>query len=83
MHYKPKRVAISEGYVGCHATIAVYKQTKGVDVDLIGLNDEYRSGDLIWLETPLNPTGESRQVPVNFSAYLNIHSEYQRYQILL
>lgn len=82
MHYKPKRVAISEGYVGCHATIAVYKQTKGVGVDLIGLDDEYRPGDLIWLETPLNPTGESRQVPVKCSAYLNVHPKFQRHQIL-
>ncbi|KAF9469101.1 Cys/Met metabolism PLP-dependent enzyme-domain-containing protein [Collybia nuda] len=62
VHYEPKRVAISEGYVGCHTTIAVYVQTKGVEVGLIGLDDEYRSGDLIWLETPLNPTGESRDI---------------------
>lgn len=83
MHYKPKRVAISQGYVGCHATIAVYRQTKGVEVVLIGLDDEYRSSDLIWLETPVNPTGESRQVPANYSSYLNIHHKSQRYPILL
>ncbi|GLB33706.1 putative cystathionine gamma-synthase [Lyophyllum shimeji] len=60
--YQPKRVAISEGYHGCHATIEVYKKTKGVDLQIIGLDDEFRPGDLCWLETPLNPTGESRDI---------------------
>ncbi|KAF8351548.1 pyridoxal phosphate-dependent transferase [Amanita rubescens] len=42
--FQPKRVAIKEGYHGCHQ------------------NDEYKPGDLCWLETPLNPTGESRNI---------------------
>lgn len=60
--YQPKRVAISDGYHGCHATIAVYKKTKGVDLEVIGLDDEFRPGDVCWLETPVNPTGESRDI---------------------
>ncbi|KAF8076285.1 Cys/Met metabolism PLP-dependent enzyme-domain-containing protein [Lyophyllum atratum] len=60
--YQPKRIAISEGYHGCHATIEVYKKTKGVDLQVIGIDEEYQSGDLCWLETPLNPTGESRDI---------------------
>ena len=60
MFYNPKRVAITGGYHGCHATIQVYKKAKGVDLQVIGLDDEYLPGDLCWLETPLNPTGESR-----------------------
>lgn len=60
MYYQPKRIAISDGYHGCHATISVYKKTKGIDLEVIGLDDEYRPGDLCWLETPVNPTGESR-----------------------
>jgi hypothetical protein len=27
---------------------------------IISLDDEYKSGDLAWVETPLNPTGEVR-----------------------
>ncbi|KAF8812346.1 cystathionine gamma-synthase [Phlegmacium glaucopus] len=59
--YRPKRIAIRGGYHGCHATIAVYRaQTPKVDV--IDLDSEYRPGDLCWLETPVNPTGESRDI---------------------
>jgi len=59
--YRPKRIAISGGYHGCHATIAVYK-TQATEVEVIDLDSEYRHGDLCWLETPLNPTGESRDI---------------------
>jgi cystathionine beta-lyase/cystathionine gamma-synthase len=59
--YRPKRIAIRGGYHGAHATIAVYK-TQAIDVEVIDLDSEYRPGDLCWLETPLNPTGESRDI---------------------
>lgn len=62
MFYQPKRVAIREGYHGCHASIAVYKKSRGADFQIIDLDDEYQEGDLCWLETPLNPTGEARCV---------------------
>lgn len=58
--YHPKRIAIREGYHGSHASIEVYQKTKGVDLKVIDLDDEYQPGDLCWLETPLNPTGEAR-----------------------
>ncbi|KAF9568962.1 cystathionine gamma-synthase [Agrocybe pediades] len=60
--FQPKRIAIRGGYHGCHATIDVYKKTKGIQLELIDLDAEYRPGDLCWLETPLNPTGESRDI---------------------
>ncbi|KAF8165442.1 Cys/Met metabolism PLP-dependent enzyme-domain-containing protein [Crassisporium funariophilum] len=60
--YQPKRIAIRGGYHGCHATIAVYKKNQGIEVEMIDLDSEYRRGDLCWLETPLNPTGESRDI---------------------
>ena len=28
--------------------------------ELIDLDDEYREGDIVWFESPLNPTGEVR-----------------------
>jgi len=58
--YRPKRIAIRGGYHGCHATIAVYNKTHPLQV--IDLDSEYRPGDLCWLETPVNPTGESRDI---------------------
>lgn len=42
--------------------IEVYKRTRGTDLPVIGIDDEFQPGDLCWLETPLNPKGESRWV---------------------
>lgn len=61
--YQPKRIAITGGYHGCHATIEVYRKSRGVNLEIIDLDAAYKPGDLCWLETPLNPTGEARQVP--------------------
>ncbi|KAG6885209.1 hypothetical protein C0993_004891, partial [Termitomyces sp. T159_Od127] len=60
--HKPKRIAIRGGYHGCHATIETYRKAKDTDLRVIDLDDEYQPGDLCWLETPLNPTGESRDI---------------------
>lgn len=59
MHYKPQRIAITGGYHGVHNGIHIYKRVKP-DVQVISIDDEFQPGDLCWLETPLNPTGESR-----------------------
>ncbi|KAJ7095286.1 Cys/Met metabolism PLP-dependent enzyme-domain-containing protein [Mycena belliarum] len=59
--FAPKRIAITAGYHGCHATIQVYLKA-APSVQVITLDDEFKSGDLCWLETPLNPTGESRDI---------------------
>ena len=56
---------------------------KGRDVKLISIDDEFQSGDLVWLETPLNPTGESRFInnPEVKQEYL-ITAFSQKYQSL-
>ncbi|KAG7097068.1 hypothetical protein E1B28_004455 [Marasmius oreades] len=60
VHYKPKRIAVRGGYFGSHQSFAIYQKTR--EVELIDLDDEYQPGDLCWLETPINPTGESRDI---------------------
>ncbi|PCH41264.1 cystathionine gamma-synthase [Wolfiporia cocos MD-104 SS10] len=62
VYFHPKRIAITGGYHGCHNTIDVYKRSRSGDLPLIGLDDEFQPGDLCWLETPLNPTGEARDI---------------------
>ncbi|KAG1855491.1 cystathionine gamma-synthase [Suillus tomentosus] len=62
VHFKPKRIAISGGYMGCHGSISTYIKGRFTDTPIIGLDDEFREGDLCWLESPLNPTGESRNI---------------------
>ncbi|KAL0579012.1 hypothetical protein V5O48_003007 [Marasmius crinis-equi] len=59
-HYAPKRIAVRDGYFGCHASFEIYK--RGRDVEIVDLNVDYQEGDLCWLETPVNPTGESRDI---------------------
>ena len=43
-----------------HMSINVYKRSSREPVEIIGLDDEFKPGDICWLETPLNPTGEAR-----------------------
>jgi len=58
---RPKRIAIADGYHGTHHVISIYQKTRG-DLEVIDLEDRFQAGDVCWLETPLNPTGEARSV---------------------
>ncbi|KAF9075939.1 Cys/Met metabolism PLP-dependent enzyme-domain-containing protein [Rhodocollybia butyracea] len=60
--YKPRRIAIRGGYWGCHNTIEIYKKCRDTNVEVIDFDDEFKPGDLCWVETPVNPTGESRDI---------------------
>lgn len=62
----PKRIALTGGYHGCHGVIDLMRKLTGlqtvslesVDADEDGLGP----GDIIHVETPLNPTGEARDL---------------------
>ncbi|KAH8552179.1 cystathionine gamma-synthase [Umbelopsis sp. PMI_123] len=56
LHIRPERIAIRGGYHGTHGFIEVYKRHR--DIPVIDIDDELKKGDLLWLESPLNPTGE-------------------------
>ncbi|PHH58621.1 hypothetical protein CDD82_2825 [Ophiocordyceps australis] len=56
----PRRIAIGAGYHGCHAVIEVFSRLTGLQK--VGLDDEVQAGDVIHVETPLNPTGEARSI---------------------
>ncbi|KAI0485994.1 pyridoxal phosphate-dependent transferase [Xylaria cf. heliscus] len=59
----PKRIAIGGGYHGCHGVIRVLQKLTGLkQLDLDCADDELGPGDLIHVETPLNPTGEARDL---------------------
>jgi cystathionine gamma-synthase len=61
----PKVVAVSGGYHGCHGVLDLHKRMHGVKtVDLHSPDADWDAaglgkGDLVHLETPLNPTGEA------------------------
>lgn len=64
----PKVIAISGGYHGCHGVIDLHKKMHGVKtVDLHADDATWDAaglgrGDLVHLETPLNPTGEAFEI---------------------
>ncbi|CAM1506993.1 Fc.00g066340.m01.CDS01 [Cosmosporella sp. VM-42] len=57
----PKRIAIGDGYHGCHGVIALLNKLTGLK-QLPLDSDELQPGDVIHVETPLNPTGEARNL---------------------
>ncbi|KAG8899027.1 hypothetical protein FRC00_002018, partial [Tulasnella sp. 408] len=60
-HYNPRRVAITKGYMGVHHILDIHKR-RDPNLTIIDLDDDYQEGDLAWVETPLNPTGEARNL---------------------
>lgn len=61
----PRRVAIKDGYHGCHGVLALLGKLTGLQqVDLESEADlqTLQPGDVLHVETPLNPTGEARDL---------------------
>lgn len=66
VHLNPKRIAIGDGYHGCHGVIRVLSRLTGLQqLPLDCPVEDLQPGDVIHVETPLNPTGEAR----NLEAY--------------
>ena len=66
VHLAPRRVSIGEGYHGSHTLLAVH--TRLTSLKVLPLDcpaTDLEEGDVIHLETPLNPTGEA----YNIAAY--------------
>ncbi|KAK9466876.1 pyridoxal phosphate-dependent transferase [Lipomyces arxii] len=57
-HYHPKKLSIGDGYHGCHGVARIF--TRLSNMEQIELYDEnLGEGDLMHIETPINPTGLS------------------------
>jgi len=57
-HLVPKRVAIGAGYHGCHGVLDLHVRLSGTQIlPLDCPAEDLHPGDLICLETPINPTG--------------------------
>lgn len=76
-HFAPSVVAIRKGYPGVHGALSVYARGRNLTIlDLddeyptvpeaqlepVPDSDQRRGGLLVWVETPLNPTGEARDI---------------------
>lgn len=54
----PRRISIGDGYHGCHGVIDIFRRLTGLEK--LGLDcpaEQLQAGDVVHLETPVNPTG--------------------------
>ncbi|RAL04291.1 cystathionine gamma-synthase [Aspergillus ibericus CBS 121593] len=62
----PRRIAIGNGYHGCHGVISLFTRLTGLQkLDLDCPAEQLEAGDVIHLETPVNPEGTA----FNIQAY--------------
>jgi cystathionine beta-lyase/cystathionine gamma-synthase len=79
----PKKVSIGDGYHGCHGTLSLHERATGCKVlPLDCAIEELGEGDLIHLETPVNPTGRAFDIQYYADkahargAYLSVDSTF-------
>jgi cystathionine gamma-synthase len=60
LHFKPRQVAIGRG--GYHLTHAAVESLRPFGVTAVPLDAPLGPGDLVWLETPKNPTCELQDI---------------------
>ncbi|KAL8890659.1 MAG: hypothetical protein Q9215_002240 [Flavoplaca cf. flavocitrina] len=63
VYLNPGRVSIGEGYHGSHGVLAIHQKLSATHIlPLHCPASDLHAGDLIHLETPLNPTGEAYNI---------------------
>jgi cystathionine beta-lyase/cystathionine gamma-synthase len=79
----PKAIAIGDGYHGSHGVLGLHKRLTGCKILPLDCKpEELGEGDLICLETPVNPTGNAfniqhyANVAHNRGAYLSVDSTF-------
>ncbi|KAJ5259503.1 hypothetical protein N7478_012484 [Penicillium angulare] len=58
----PKKIFIGDGYHGCHGVLDIIQRLTGIQKLELTDVDQAVPGDIIHVETPLNPTGEARNL---------------------
>ena len=63
VYLNPKRISIGGGYHGCHGVLDVFQRLTGAKkISLDCSEEELQKGDVVHLETPVNPTGEAFEI---------------------
>ncbi|PWY84789.1 cystathionine gamma-synthase [Aspergillus heteromorphus CBS 117.55] len=79
---KPKRIALGPGYYGSRQVAHLYQELTGCEILTFDQLDSLREGDVIHLETPVNPTGEAQSIKAfakkahDRGAYLAVDSTF-------
>ncbi|KAL6713912.1 hypothetical protein ACLMJK_008406 [Lecanora helva] len=59
----PSRISIGGGYHGSHGVLGIYRKLTGAKIMPLECGEEeLQKGDVIHLETPVNPTGEAFEI---------------------
>ncbi|OLY83566.1 putative trans-sulfuration enzyme [Smittium mucronatum] len=61
IHFRPTRIIMKHGYFGSDNVVSIYRSVVPEAV-VLGLDCEYKENDFVWLETPVNPTGEIEDI---------------------
>lgn len=78
----PKQIFIGDGYHGVHGVIDVMQKLTGLRKLTLEEIDQVQTGDVVHVETPLNPTGEARNLAYyaakahDAGAYLTVDSTF-------
>lgn len=62
VHLNPRAIAIGSGYHGAHAVVSLLSRLTGLKVLTLDQIDLLEKGDVVHVETPVNPTGEARDI---------------------
>lgn len=62
VHLNPRAIAIGSGYHGAHAIVSLLSRLTGLRILTLEQLDELEKGDVVHVETPVNPTGEARDI---------------------
>lgn len=61
--FKPRKVSIGGGYHGSHSILAIHSRLTGLELLPLDCDaDELGKGDIIHLETPINPFGTAYDI---------------------
>lgn len=61
--FKPRKVSIGGGYHGSHSILAIHSRLTGLELLPLDCDaDELGEGDIIHLETPINPFGTAYDI---------------------
>ncbi|KAJ2526126.1 hypothetical protein IWW43_006508 [Coemansia sp. RSA 1935] len=61
IEHRPKKIALGDCYFGIREVVKQYQRlVPGVQV--VGLECSYEKVDMVWLESPINPTGEVKDI---------------------
>lgn len=72
----PRRISVGDGYHGCHGVIAIFTRLTGLQkLDLDCPADQLEKGDVILLETPVNPQGTAFDI-ASFAAKAHARGAY-------